>query len=177
MANLFRSLFGKHATMPGTSVAAPPLNDERDRNPVASMRFTDIEDGPQGVAAAHNDEAARREYDAFCAQFCFQPGRNFREFLEAEKVTRLIAWLEPQSGEPEPRAFIRLILDMIGRGQNVWDQPGISMLVEGRWSQGGGSSQESRDAISVLSQILGMPIKVYFRETPDGPLLVRCLTP
>ena len=94
------------------------------------------------------------------------------EFLKAEGVTELIDWLQWGTPEAEPKAFIRLMLEMQRQDKNIWDQPGIVMLVEGRWSQGGGPSRNSQDALSVLVQVLAKPIKVYYHKKPNDPLMV-----
>jgi hypothetical protein len=94
------------------------------------------------------------------------------DFLRAEGVTRLADWLHWSTPEAEPKAIIRLVLELMRRGQNFWDQPGISLYVDGRWSAGGGPSKESQDALSVLAQVLEKPIKVYFRKKPAEPILV-----
>lgn len=51
------------------------------------------------------------------------------------------------------------------------------MLFEGNWDRGGLPSQESQDALSVLPQVLGKPLKLYYRETPDGPDMVKEFLP
>lgn len=55
--------------------------------------------------------------------------------------------------------------------------PGISMLYEGNWDHGGLPGQESLDAVSVLAQILGKPIKLFYRTKPDGEPMVMKFEP
>jgi hypothetical protein len=131
------------------------------------------------VAYAHGEENLEEEHRLFCANFCFKPGVNLADFLKNEGVTRMIDWLDPRSMYPEPKAIIRLALDTLRRGENFWDQSGICMFVKGSRSDHGGPSQESQDAISVLCQITGMPIKVYYHDQPgpDAPLMVKEFEP
>jgi hypothetical protein len=98
-------------------------------------------------------------------------------FLEAQGVTRLVNWLHWSTPEAEPKAFIRLMLQLVRRGQQIWDQPGIRVFVDGRWSQGGGPSRESQAALSVLAQVLEKPIKVYYRRKPRDPIMVMEFRP
>jgi hypothetical protein len=146
---------------------------ERDENPQVVASFMGMaETGPWGKATALEGEQAKADYEEFCATFCHRPGTNFIDFLKAERVTQMLDWLQWSTPEAEPKAFIRLMLEMQKQGKNIWDQPGISMLHEGRWSKGGGPSRLSRDALSVLAQILKKPIKVYYHIKPNDPLMV-----
>jgi hypothetical protein len=135
------------------------------------------DDGPKGAASANEGEQARPDYETFCVGFCFRPGEKLMDFLEAEGVTRLHAWFHWSTPEAEPKAFIRLMLELMRRGQPIWDQPGIVLFVDGRWSQGGGPSSESQQALSVLAQILEKPFKVYFRKKPQDPIMVMEFRP
>lgn len=156
----------------------PETFGERDQNPLVVASFMGMaETGPKGMGSALEGEQAKADYEAFCATFCVRPGTNFVDFLKAQGVSRLIDWLHWHTPEAEPKAFVRLMLEMQKQGKNIWDQPGISMLHEGRWSQGGGPSQFSRDALSVLAQILEKPIKVYYRKIPSDPLMVMEFQP
>ncbi|MBI1901299.1 MAG: hypothetical protein HYS13_09330 [Planctomycetia bacterium] len=83
----------------------------------------------------------------------------------------------PQTPEPQPEAFIRLVVKLIQSGQHIWDQPGISFYLDGRWSSGGRPSNFSEEALSVLSQILERPIKVFYRESPEGQMMVMRFEP
>jgi hypothetical protein len=173
MFGLVRKLFG-----------APPSRDagqsfgDRDQNPVAVAGILGAGDGsPRGTGSAREGQLAKPDYDAFRATFCCRPGRKLADVLEAEGVTRLTAWLHWGTPEPEPKAFIRLMLELMRRGESIWDQSGISLYVEGRWSQGGGPSRESQDALSVLAQILAKPIKVYYEKRPGDPMAVMEFQP
>jgi hypothetical protein len=134
---------------------------------------------PVGGSAAgvRPDESLDDLYAEFCRSFCHRPGVNFMDSLKADGVTRMIDWLRPDSPCAIPKAFIRLAVDATRKGNKVWEQPGLSMLYEGNWSQGGLPGQESRDAVSVLAQILGKTIKLYYRESQDGPLVVMEFQP
>ena len=60
------------------------------------------------------------------------------------------------SGRPEPP--LGKATDWVNvtrNGGKFWELPGISMLYEGNWDQGGRPGQESLDAVSVLAQIRG----------------------
>jgi hypothetical protein len=124
-----------------------------------------VERGGTGVRP---DESLDDLYAEFRRTFCHRPGVNFMAFLEAEGLTRLIAWLRPDGECALPKSLIRLFVDGTRRGVNVWDVPGLSLNYEGNWSHGGLPAQESRDALSVLAQVLGKPIKLYYTERPDG---------
>jgi hypothetical protein len=169
MFNLFRNRSATSAE----KQSADPAFGERDQNPQVVASFMGMaETGPKGMATALEGEQAKADHETFSATFCVRPGTNFIEFLKAEGATRMLEWLQWCTPEAEPKAFIRLMLGMQKQGKNIWDQPGISMLHEGRWSQGGGPSHFSRDALSVLAQILEKPIKVYYRKKPSDPLMV-----
>lgn len=55
--------------------------------------------------------------------------------------------------------------------------PGLSLLYEGDWDHGGLPCQESLDAVSVLAQILGKPIKIFYRTKPDAEVMVLVFEP
>ena len=152
---------------------------EGNRNPWAAASVMGRADETRVVAGALGDERTQAEYDTFCASFCHKPGVRFTEFLKQERVDKLLEWLDPQNDEPEPKAFVRLAVATMERGENFWDLPGLSMLLEGRWSAGGGPSEFSDHALSVLAQIVEKPIKVYYREQPgeQSPLLVKQYEP
>jgi hypothetical protein len=170
--SIFRKLFG-------TPPAEPVNYGERDANPVvtASIMGTADKGGPVMSASAGEGEEAKPDYQAFADTFHVWPGVKMMDFLDAEKVTRLKAWLHWSTPEAEPKAFIRLMLELMRRGVDLRDQPGLSLYVDGRWSQGGGPSQESQDALSVLAQVLQKPIKVFFRKKPSEPILVMEFNP
>jgi hypothetical protein len=165
--SIFRRLFGAPPTEPENF-------GERDANPMVTASIMGMADkgGPVFSAWANEGEQAKSDYEAFADAFCLRPGVKLMDFLDAEGVIKLKAWLHWSTLEAEPKAFIRLALDLLRRGQSLGDQPGISFFVDGRWSQGGGPSQPSQDALSVLAQVLQKPIKVFFRKKPAEPILV-----
>jgi hypothetical protein len=116
-------------------------------------------------------------YEEFCRTFCHKPGVNFMDFLKTEGITRMIDWLRPVTPCALPKGFIRLAINATRKGENIWEKPGISMLYEGNWDHGGVPGRESSDAVSVLAQILGIPIKLFYRTTPDGELMVMKFEP
>lgn len=117
-------------------------------------------------------------FDEFCRTFCHEPGVNFMAFLRADGMTRMIDWLQPSSSCALPKGFIRLAVDATRKGVKFWQvREPIIMNYEGNWDRGGLPEQESLDALSVLAQILHKPIKIYYRETEDGPLMVMEFMP
>jgi hypothetical protein len=131
-----------------------------------------------GTAGVRADESLDDLYEEFCRTFCHRPGVNFMDFLRAEGVTRMIDWLRPDSLCALPRGIIRLFVDATRKGTRVWEVPGpITMNYEGNWDRGGLPEQESLDAVSVLAQILGKPIKLYYTEKPGGPQMVMEFQP
>lgn len=134
--------------------------------------------GPPAPAGVRPEENLDDVFVEFQRTFCHRPGVNFVEFLQANGVTRLLEWLSPRSDCPIPKSFIRLSVDATRRGYRVWEnrQP-LVMNYEGNYSQGGLPAQESLDALSVLAQVLELPIRLYYRENPEAPLLVREFAP
>jgi hypothetical protein len=140
--------------------------------------------GPKG-ARQPNSEGVRPDerlddlYDEFCRTFCIRPGVPLIEYLRAQGVTRLADWLHPSTNCALPKGFIRLAVDATRKGSKIWevDEP-IRMRYEGNWTAGGGlPPQESRDALSVLSQVLKIPISLYYTEIQGGPLMVMGFEP
>jgi hypothetical protein len=129
---------------------------------------------PAGVSSDESIEALHAE---FCRTFCHCPGVNFMDFLKAQGVTRMIDWLQPTSPCAIPKGFIRLAVDATRKGYKFWELPSISMNYEGNWSQGGLPPRESLDALSVLSQILGKSIKLYYSEREGSELMVKTFEP
>jgi hypothetical protein len=127
---------------------------------------------PQGESrheGAQQEESLDSLYAEFCRTFCHRPGVNFMDFLRAEGVTRMIDWLRPDSPCALPKGVIRLFVDATRKGVKVWEVPGpIYMNYEGNWEHGGLPDRESLDAVSVLAQILGKPITLYYTERPGG---------
>jgi hypothetical protein len=52
------------------------------------------------------------------------------------------------------------------RGQTLSDQPGFDMFLQGRWSMGGGCTDESFEALQLLVKAIGKPINFFFQESP-----------
>jgi len=127
-----------------------------------------VERGREGVRP---EEDLDDLYAEFCRTFCHRPGVNFMAFLRAEGVTRMIDWLRPDSPCALPKGIIRLFVDGTRKGINAWQVPGLSLNYEGNWRHGGLPGQESLDAVSVLAQILGKPITLYYTEKPGGALM------
>ena len=124
------------------------------------------------AASVRPDESLEALHAEFCRTFCHRPQVNFIDFLRRQGVTRLIDWLQWQTADPLAQSFIRLAVDWTRKGQNIWEKQGLSMLFEGNWDRGGLPSRESQAALSVLTQVLGKPLKLYYRERPDGPVMV-----
>ena len=174
MFGSLRKLLG--ATFSNEPTASP--YGERDNNPAAAVSITGAaNEGPKGVASAHEGEQAKSDFDVFCTSFYIRPDTKLMDFLEAEGVTRLKSWFHWSTPEPEPKAIIRLMLELMRQGVKIWEQPGLSLFLDGRWSQGGGPSSESQAALSVLAQILEKPIKVYYRQKPAEPIMVTEFRP
>ena len=51
------------------------------------------------------------------------------------------------------------------------------MLYEGNWDDGGLPESDSREAMSVLAQALGKPIKLFYRPRPDAEVMVMEFQP
>lgn len=115
------------------------------------------------------DESLEALHAEFCGTFCHRPQVNFMEFLQRQGVTRLIDWLRWETADSLAQSFIQLAVDGTRKGHRIWEKQGLSMLFEGNWDRGGLPSQESQEALSVLAQVLGKPIKLHYREHADGP--------
>jgi len=135
------------------------------------------ETGTSAATGVRSDERMEDLYEEFCRTFCHRPGVNFMDHLNEEGVTRLIDWLHWDTSDPVPKSFIRLAVDATRGGHKIWEKKGLSMYYEGGWDQGGRPGQESRDALSVLAQVLGKPIKLYYREKPDSSDMVMEFEP
>jgi hypothetical protein len=129
------------------------------------------------VATWPPDKSLEPLHTEFCQTFCHQPGVNFSDFLRREKVTRLIDWLDWKTGDPIAQSFIRQAVECTRRGENFGDKPGISLLFEGNYDRGGKPNQASQDALSVLAQVLGKPVKLYYHDKPGGTPLVMEFRP
>jgi hypothetical protein len=138
---------------------------------------TESASGASAASAVQDDETIEDLHEEFCRTFCHRPGVNFMEFLKAEGVTRMIDWLRPNTPCALPKGFIRLGVNFTRKGEKIWEKSGISMLYEGNWDHGGLPGGESLDAVSVLAQMLGKPIKLFYRETPEGELMIMKFKP
>ncbi len=107
------------------------------------------------------------EFLQFASSFRMPSGELFLDFLAREKVTNLSQWLSATPPEPEPKMFIGMANDATRRGLDIWKQTIIYMHLE----EPHDPSQLSRDALSVLSQILEIPIVLYYREGADTELM------
>src|SRR5947209_809489 len=131
--------------------------------------------GSSGQQSGHSvapDEKIEDLYEEFSRTFCFRPGMNFMDYLKAEGHTDLIQWFHWSTQEPEPKAIIRLVVATTRLGQNIWDKQGFSLYHDGSWDRGGGPSDYTKNALSVLAKVLGKPITVYYTEKQDGPILL-----
>jgi hypothetical protein len=129
---------------------------------------------PGGQQSGHGvspDERIEDLYEEFCKTFCFRPGVNFMDYLKAEGHTDLIQWFHWTTPEPEPKGIIRLVVATTRLGHNIWDKKGLMIYHEGNWDRGGGPTDDSKQALSVLAKILGKRITVGYRDKPDGPIL------
>ena len=118
------------------------------------------------------DESLEALHAEFSRTFCHRPHVNFMDFLRGQGATRLIDWLQWQTADPLAQSFIRLAVDGTRKGHKIWEKQGLSMSFEGNWDRGGLPGQESREALAVLARALGKPLKLYYRERPDGPDMV-----
>ena len=132
---------------------------------------------PVAQNSARQDDEISALHEEFCRTFCHKPGVNFMAFLEAEGVTRMIDWLSPSTRCALPKGFMSFAVNSTRQGQNIWDMPGVSMLYEGNWDNGGTPPQPSLDAVSVLAQILGKPIKIFYTVKQGGEYMVMVLEP
>jgi hypothetical protein len=168
MSGLLRRFWKRSQTVPPTP--ADPRMD-RDRNPVVAANFAGSNEIPIAVAGGYEGEAFGLEVDEFLARFHHRPGIRLLDYINDCNDERLRSWFDWRCPEPEPEAFVRLMLAMMRAGREVWDQPGIKLFLQGRWSQGPGPSQQSIEAISVLAQLIGKTITELYTETKkvDGP--------
>ncbi len=158
MIGLLRKLFGKSPATENRSGPAPSAGAAKDVRP---------------------DEPLEDVYKEFCATVCFRPNTNLMEYLKANGHTDLIKWFHWDTTEPEPKALIRLFVSTTRRGDRIWEKKGGLMLYhDGGWDiTGGGPSQYTQDALSVLAKILEKPIKVGYTEKPGGPIMVMVFEP
>ena len=142
-----------------------------DLNRRAVARFKDRpNEGPQGHATWDEGEEGLRDYETFTTQCEHVPGRSFIEFLRKERIPELEKWLHPSNPSAEAKAFIRLIVDMMRHGENLWDEPGITIFADDYARREKQMPKEMRavvDALATLSQMLQIPIQLFFRDKND----------
>jgi hypothetical protein len=161
----------KHKDSAGDGEQSKPVvSNDRELNPIVSAKFTASKPELLVAAAARESPAFRLEYEEFCEQFSHRPGMNLmRDYVVAEDDRRLVAWLDWRGEEPEAKAFIRLMLAMIRAGEQIWDQPGITMFRQGGWLTGGVPSVTGQEALSVMAQLIGKRIRVLYKESRSAP--------
>ena len=149
--------------------------DDRDRYPCASAQFS-VEPGTQSpvtvAAVSHEHDEAKAEYEEFCATFCVRPGTSLMELLRTQGHRDLLRWLDPSSDEAEPKAVVRLLVEATRQGLNLWDQRGITLYLEGRWSRGGPSDQ-TRQALGFLAEALHLPVTLYHRKAQGSDQVTK----
>lgn len=128
--------------------------------------------------ASCEGEPLEAVYEEFCAAFCHKPGQNFMAYARQNADDEFLKWLHWDNEEPEPKALLRLLVDMTRNGQHVWElKEGFEMYHEGSWHRGGGPSEETCKDLAILAQEWGVEFKVYFTETEDGPFMVHRFSP
>ena len=144
---MLRWLKGKGAPKPPAAVTFRFAG-----NPSASERDSRVQEG----------ETREALFDEFARTFCHRPGENFVQEIQRVNAYKLLDWLSPKSGEAESMAFVSLAVDATRMGIRFWEQSGIV-----GFRLGGEPPRRSVDALSVLAQSVGIPIKLYW-ETPEG---------
>ena len=130
------------------------------------------------AAASCENESLEAVYEEFCATFCHKPGRNFMAWARKNTEESFLKWLHWDNEEPEPKAMLRLLVDMTRNGQHVWElDKGFSMYHEGSWDRGGGPSQATCEGLNVLAEAFKLDFKVYFTEFEGGPYMVTRFSP
>lgn len=136
---------------------------------MASAKLAGVQNSPIGVAGAYEGEAFQRECEEFFTLFYHRPEEKLIEYIESNGDDRLRSWFDWKCPEPEPKAFVRLMLAIIRSGRGIWDLPGIIIYFQGRWSRGGEPSQRSQECLSVISQLTGKPISLLYGPEPGLP--------
>jgi hypothetical protein len=168
MSRFLRSLIDRLSPKPSVDPDDPIWGPNgRDAQPAAVAEILDDEeDKKSATAGAWECEEMEPEYEEFCANFCFEPGKKLMDLIEAEGYSELADWLHWRNREAEPKAFLRLMLTLMRDGENIWDQPGIRLTLDGRWSRGG-PSEETGKALKQLSEILKRRIELIHQSRPD----------
>jgi hypothetical protein len=124
------------------------------------------------------NEPLEAVYREFCATVEHRPGENFMAWARENTDDRFLKWLHPDSEEPEPKAILRLVVDLTRSGRRLWEmEKGFSMYHDGSWHRGGGPSEETCAGLGVLAQAWGTEFKVYYTEFEGGPYMVKRFSP
>ncbi len=137
-----------------------------DKDPMAVATVMDEQDGFTGKARASDVAQARVLHGDFVAKVCVRPGVRLVVHLQANGADKVVDWFWPETKEPEPKALVQLFVDLAQKGKVLADQPGFDVFVHGRWTQGGGSSDASFEALQHLVKAIGKPIHIYYQEHP-----------
>lgn len=137
----------------------------RDAAPVATASVMGQSGGLKATAGSWEIDEACRDSDAFWAHV--HSDSAFAQNVASQP--ELKAWLDCKSPDAEPKAFIRLALMLSENGESILNQPGISIFLDGRWTEGPGPSQQSDRGLALLARALHVPIKLYFTKTPGAP--------
>ena len=117
-------------------------------------------------------------YEEFCATFCHKPGQNFMAYARQHADEEFLRWLHWDNEEPEPKALIRLLVDMTRNGQYIWDmKEGFEMYHHGGWDRGGGPSEETGKGLAILAEEWGVTFTVYYEETENGTMMYARYSP
>jgi hypothetical protein len=155
---LKRLFFGKPKLTPEEAVL--------DKDPMAVATVMDEQDGFTGKARASDVAQARVLHGDFVAKVCVQPGVRLVVHLQASGAEKVVDWFWPETPEPEPKALAQLFVDLAQKGETLSEQPGFDVFVHGRWSEGGGSSDVSYEAMQHLAKAIGKPINIFFQQHP-----------
>lgn len=124
---------------------------------------------PVSVAPSKQDagkaqlEQDKQDYETFVAKFEIRQGQTLMKFLQTNNLSPLIQWLHWMSPHPEARAFVRTELAALKQGNPVWFQPVIGITVET-----GAPTVKSHQALEMLAQVLGKPIRLKYRPQPGA---------
>lgn len=139
---------------------------------VVVFRFTgDPPAADPALPGVGQDEPIEAIHEEFARTFCHRPGENLVAHLRKAGTTRLLDWLAPEANSAESMAFVRLAVDATRKGMPLWEQTGFH-----GFRDGGPPPIPTQDALSVLAQTLGKPIKLYY-EKPDGATMVLDFAP
>ena len=137
-----------------------------DKDPMAVATVLDEQDGFAGKARASDVAQARVLHGDFVAKVCVRPGVRLVVHLQASGADKVVDWFWPETPEPEPKALAQLFVDLAHQGKTLSEQPGFDIFLHGRWSEGGGCSPASLEALQHLVKAIGKPIHLYYQEHP-----------